>query len=352
MAHAAVHVVQLFQAKQADAKGHEVGRFVALQGHAGCGLQAQGQKLFAVVHARVGGVAHHHAGRLKALGRHADQATAFHERAHFMAQLQLLGAHFFKAVVLGFQHHFAQARQCVCGHGGVVHVGAVLIGFHHLQPLLQVAGKAAAGGAINGGAGARAEHHHGAAGRSAPAFLRRGNQHVHAGGFHVHPDGARGNAVQHKQAAHLVHGVGHGAQVVVGQDHAGGCFYVRRKHHVGFFGQDGGDHFVNRAGHPRGLRRVRGAPRLEHDGLGRDVAHVKNLRPAVAKPAVADDERFFASGKLARHGFHAKRAAAGHQHGGWRVVDRFQDARDVAHDALKALRHVVQRTVGVDHRKL
>jgi hypothetical protein len=52
MGHGAVDVVPLFQTEQADAEGHEVGRLVALQRHAGGGLQAFGQELLAVVQAR------------------------------------------------------------------------------------------------------------------------------------------------------------------------------------------------------------------------------------------------------------------------------------------------------------
>jgi hypothetical protein len=40
LGHAAIHVVQFFQAEQAHAKGHEIGRFVALQWHTGRRLQA------------------------------------------------------------------------------------------------------------------------------------------------------------------------------------------------------------------------------------------------------------------------------------------------------------------------
>jgi hypothetical protein len=56
---------------------------------------------------------------------------------------------------------------------------------------------------------ARSQHHHRAARRAAPALLRRGDQHVDAGGAHVDPHGAGGDAVQHEQAAHGMHGVGH-----------------------------------------------------------------------------------------------------------------------------------------------
>jgi hypothetical protein len=45
---------------------------------------------------------------------------------------------------------------------------------------------------------------------------------------HVDPHRARGDAVEHEQAAHLVHRVGHRLQVVVGQHHAGGGLDVRR----------------------------------------------------------------------------------------------------------------------------
>ena len=81
------------------------------------------------------------------------------------------------------------------------------------------------------------------------------------------------------------------------------------------------------------------------------MPHVKNLRPTVAEPPVADDQHFFASAKLAGYGFHAKRAAAGHQHGGMGLVHLFKDAGDARHHALKALGHVVEGAVGVDHRK-
>ena len=182
--------------------------------------------------------------------RDAGKAAAFEQRAHLAAQVFLLGLHLGEAVGLRFLHRGAQARERIGGHGGVVHVAAAFVRLHDLQPLLQVAGEAGAGGAVDGRAGALAEHDHGAAGRAAPALLRRGDQHVHAGGLHVHPHGARGDAVQHEQAAHLVHGIGHGPQVVVRQDHAGGRFHVRRKHHRGLLLADGGLHFGDRRGRP------------------------------------------------------------------------------------------------------
>ncbi len=351
MGHGAVHMVQLFQAEQADAEGLEVGRLVAHQRHAGGGLQAVGEEFLAVVDVGIVGVAHHHTGRLEAFGCHALDTAALEQRTHAAAQLHLLGLDLLETVGTGFLHHFAQAGQRVGGHGGVVHMATGLVGFHYLQPFFQVAGKAGAGGVVDGVAGAGAEHHHGAGGRAAPAFLRRTHQHVHAGGFHVHPHRARGNAIEHQQAADGMDCIGHLAQVAVGQNHARSSFHVRCKHHLGLLDSNGFHHLFDGAGNPRRLVAVAGAAGLEHHRRGRDAAHVENLRPAVAEPAVADDHDLLAGGELPRHSFHAKGAAAGHQNGRVRVVDLFQNARDVFHDTLETLRHVVQRAVGIDHRE-
>ena len=72
--HRAVDVVQLVEPEQADAEGLEVGRLVALQRHAGGGLQALAEEGLAAVQAVVVGVADDHARRLEALRRHAAQA--------------------------------------------------------------------------------------------------------------------------------------------------------------------------------------------------------------------------------------------------------------------------------------
>ncbi|MDT4858506.1 hypothetical protein FQZ97_929790 [compost metagenome] len=149
-----------------------------------------------------------------------------------------------------------------------------------------------------------------------------------------------------------MHRVGDRAQVVVGQHHAGGGFHVRREHQRRFFCRDGGFHVFNRRRRPGGLRALGGAARLHHGVAGGDRAHVEDLRPAVAEPAVADHHHVLAVRELARHGFHAEGAAARHQHGGVRAVDALEHGRDVGHHALEAFGHVVERAVGVDDRKL
>ena len=146
-----------------------------------------------------------------------------------------------------------------------------------------------------------------------------------------------------------MHGLGHGADVVVRQDHAGSRLHMRGKHQRGLFGADGGHHLVHGARLPRCLVTFTRPACLEHDGLGGNGTHVENLRPAVAEPAVADDQHFFAVRELARHSLHTERAAARHQHGRFGVVDLFQDGRNVGHHAPESGGHVVERAVGVDH---
>ena len=316
-------------------------------------MQADGHKLFTVLNFWVAGVADHHAGRFKPRRRHAGKAARRQQRAHLRAQRQLLLAHFGKAVGARLLHHVAQPHQRVGRQGGVVGVLAFFIALGNLQPLLQIAGKAAAAGGLDGLAGALAEHHHRAAGRAAPAFLRRRNQHIDAGGAHIHPQRAGRHAVQHQQRADGVRRRAQGLQIIVGQQDAAGGFDVRGKHDFGLFGVDGRHHFVDRAGCPRCLRAIALRARFANHGSGAEAqaAGIKNLAPAVAKPAIAHDQHFFVIGKLARHGFHAKGAAARHQRGAVRAINLFECAQDVLHHADKALGHVVERAVGVDHRK-
>ncbi|MNG04481.1 hypothetical protein D3C84_876150 [compost metagenome] len=95
---------------------------------------------------------------------------------------------------------------------------ALFVGLHDLQPFFQVAGEAAALRLLDALQGQGAEHHQGAARGGAPAFLRRTDQQVDSALVHIDPQRARGDAVQHEQATHRVHGVADGAQVVIGQD--------------------------------------------------------------------------------------------------------------------------------------
>jgi len=118
--------------------------------------------------------------------------------------------------------------------------------------------------------------------------------------------------------------------------------------HVGPLLADGGDHFLDRAGGEGCLGTGSRLTRLENDALGRDPAHVEDLGPAVAEPAIADHQTLLVGGELTGDRLHAEGAAAGDDDRAPGVVHRFQNARDVAHDPLKALGHVVQGAVGID----
>jgi len=148
-----------------------------------------------------------------------------------------------------------------------------------------------------------------------------------------------------------MHRVGHGLEVVVGQDHAGRGFHVRCKDHGGLFLRNRGRHFGNRGGCPGGLGRIADAAGLEHRVAFRDLAHVEDLRPAEAEPAVADHHDMLSGGELARDRLHAEGATAGHQRHRMGFVDLLEHARDVGHHAAKPFGHVVERPVGVDHRE-
>src|SRR3546814_10310394 len=91
---------------------------------------------------------------------------------------------------------------------------------------------------------------------------------------------------------------------------------------------------------------------LEHRRAGGNAAHVEDLAPAIAEPAIADDQALLVRGELPRDRFHAEGAAAGHDNGAVSVVDLFQGSGDVFHDLLKGVRHMIYGAIGVDPRKI
>ena len=68
----------------------------------------------------------------------------------------------------------------------------------------------------------------------------------------------------------------------------------------------------------------------------------------IAEPAVANDQAFFAGGELAGYRVHPIRAAAGHDDRRLRVIDAFEDARNILHHVAKLLRHVIDRAIRID----
>ena len=122
------------------------------------------------------------------------------------------------------------------------------------------------------------------------------------------------------------------------------------KNNVGFLRLDGGHHLVNRCRCEGRVFVGAHLAGLEHDLLGRNAAHLENLSPAVAEPAIAQHQALLAGTELAGHGLHAKGAAARHHRHRLGVIDLFQDGGDVTHHALKTLGHVIECAIGVNHR--
>ncbi len=346
------HVLPFVQPEQAEAKAHVVGRFVAGQRHTSGNLHTLRHKFFAVLNFGITGVAHHHARRLKAGRRHALDAALLQRSARCATQFDLRGLERGQAVAERLAHLVAYFRQGVGGHGGVIGMRAFFVGLHDLMPLFQVAGKAVARGRLQPLQSPLRQHGKAAAGLAAPAFLRCADQHVHAGGLHVHPHRTRGDAVEHEQTAHRMHRVGHGAQIVVGQHHAGGGFHMRGEHDGGLFAGDGGDHLGYGRGHEGRLGRIGHAAGLENRDFVRQMPGLDDLAPAITEPAVAHNEHLCALDELPRHGLHGKRAATRHDDCRLRVVGLFEHGRQITHNLLKLGRHVVERAVGVNHRIL
>ena len=86
--------------------------------------------------------------------------------------------------------------------------------------------------------------------------------------------------------------------------------------------------------------------------LIRDVSHLEDLRPAVAEPTISNHETLATRCELARYSLHAVGAATGNHYRGFSVVNLFQHAGDVIDHPHERFRHMVQRTIGVHHRKL
>ena len=344
-------MAQLVQAEQSQAEGAEALGLITHQRHAAGGLQTGGHEFAATAHIGVGGVADNHAGRLVALCRNAGKSPVFEQGPHFAAQFDLALARGLEPVLACFQHRIAQEQQTVRGHGGVVGMLAFDVAFGNHQPFFEVAGKAAAGGGVHGVAGAFAQTYHGGARRAAPAFLRSADEDVHIAITHAHPHGAAGDAVQHEQCAHIVRGGGNLFQIGVGQHNATGCFHMRRKHQCGFFAADGFDHFVDGGRRPGRLGISAGGTGLADNDLTGDAAGFENLAPAVAEKSVAQDQHFLVLSELARHRFHAIGAAAGNDGRCVGFIHLAQHAQNVLHGGDEFFRHVVEGTVGINHRK-
>src|SRR6476469_9895510 len=84
--HGALDVAQLVQAEEPDAKRPEIGRFIALQGHAGRGLQSEADQLAARLNPLVVGIADNDTGRLVSRRCDAPHPFGSEQPAHLVAK--------------------------------------------------------------------------------------------------------------------------------------------------------------------------------------------------------------------------------------------------------------------------
>ena len=291
-----------------------------------------------------------YARRGKLVRSHRRQSAFGEDGAHPLTEFGLCGGELVEAALLALGHEFGIVRQSVGGHRRVVRRTALFVFVGDEQPLLQVHREARRGRCLHGGAAGLAEHDVAGARRSAPALLRGGDEHIDTEIGHRRPHRTRGDAVENEDSADVVGGLGNLADVVVRQEHPRGGLDVGSKHDSGLLALDRGDHVGDGGRRPGGLvlSAVRGG--LEHGRLRGDGSGVEDLRPAEGEQTVAHDQRLLAGGQLTGHGFHGVAAAAGDDGDAVGIVGRAQDPVDVLHHGHEPLRHVVERSVGEDHR--
>ncbi len=127
---------------------------------------------------------------------------------------------------------------------------------------------------------------------------------------------------------------------------------MRCENHSGLHLGDAIADFVHRSRGEGCIFVIAQALGLHDDVFVRYVAHLKYLRPTKAEPAVANDQAPLVCGKLPRDCFHAIGAAARNDSNRIGLINLFHGGRYVVHDLLELSRHVIERSVGKNDRKL
>jgi hypothetical protein len=215
-AHGPVWIVQFLEAEQSDAETAKSAGSSHCMGTPAAICTPMATNFLPDWISGIVGIADDDAGRLEAFRGDALEALAAEQLANPATEFLLLLADALKTVLLGFEHHVTQACQGVGRHRRVVGKAAFLVGLHDLQPLLEVAGKTAAGGCVDARTRALAKRNQRAARGAAPAFLRRADQYVDVVGDHIDPDGPGGDAIKNEEAINGTNGGADGTQVIVG----------------------------------------------------------------------------------------------------------------------------------------
>mmetsp|Transcript_17405 Transcript_17405/g.36462 ORF Transcript_17405/g.36462 Transcript_17405/m.36462 type:complete len:346 (-) Transcript_17405:255-1292(-) len=303
-----------------------------------------------------GTIIHQHARGLESRSSNRSQTPRMEQCPGIGSQLILCGLQFGHSKLQGLYANLVKVSKSIGGHGGVISEPPLLVRVHDGGPALETHRK---GGFLRFCHLLRrlfGEHYESAAGGTGPSLLRRRDDGIDAEIFHIGPDGSGGDAIEDEEAADVVYGLGGLADVVVGEDHAGGCLDVGGEEDCGAFFRDFFHDIVDGVG---GVVHVRAVGVLGGDGLGFEdgvgggygvarAAHVEDFGPAEGEPAVADDHHVFVGSELAGYCFHAEGSRTRHDSNFVRIVSSLQQIVKVPHDLLKRFTHQVQRTIGKD----
>ena len=254
----------------------------------------------------IGGVAHHHPGFEPRCGD-AGKAAAGQEFGAPGGRVRAAFGHPGKSRRPRFSSMTSRRRQAVGGHGGVVGVAAVLkasmICSHFLrsQAKLVLVVASIRPGRVRPAPPGRSRG-------TAPAFLgalMRTSTPWAAMSTQTVPEAMQS---RDEEAARFAHRSADGLQVGAGEHHAGSRFDMGGEDDVGPVLANGGDDLRRWGRARRGLGSASHLAGLEDHVGGGDAAHLEDLGPAEAEPAVADDQRLLAAGELAGHRFHAESA--------------------------------------------
>eukprot|EP00755_Sulcionema_specki_P007700 Sspe_Gene.38947::Locus_18782_Transcript_1_1_Confidence_1.000_Length_1375::g.38947::m.38947 len=341
-----VDVLNLVQPEEPEAEGVEGLRLIDLQRHPSGDLDAQVLELDRKAALTV---ADHHARGTESFGSNTLVSMLGAQLTHLLSQFPLPSLRLVEPELPGLRHHVTEDAEGVGGHGAVVDVSTLLVGLHHVHPRLEAQHEACALCLIDGLATTLVHHHQPSARRPSPPLLRSRQVNINVELLHVNPDCPRGNAVEDEDTPHLVHRIGNGLDVVVGEDDASTGLNVRCADHRRLLLPDGRHHLVDGRGCEGRLTcGVHGASLHDCDVIC-DAPLLEDLRPPEAEKAVPDDKDFLPRSELPSNALHPVASRPGNDGHRVGVVHLFEERREVVHHRDEGRRHVVQHTVSVDH---
>ena len=148
-------------------------------------------------------------------------------------------------------------------------------------------------------------HHQCGTGRCTPPLLRRCQQYIDTRFFKIDEDRAAGDTVQNEYPAIFMNAVGHGADKIIRHHHSSRRLDMGTEDNIRFLGTDALQNILQWIWRER---RVGAVVRLacgKNRGVACQIAGIHDLAPAIAEPAIADDQHACIIGKLAGNRLHA-----------------------------------------------